>query len=78
MINTTHLLLVAFGGMAGSALRYMAGEMINSKTTLAGTFPWATFSVNIPGSLIIGLVLGYSMRYAAFGQNWRIFLATGV
>lgn len=78
MINTTHLLLVALGGMLGSALRYVASVLINSKMGTESSMPWGTFSVNIIGSFIIGLVFGYSMRSAGLEQNWRVFLATGV
>jgi fluoride exporter len=78
MINTTHLLVVALGGMLGSALRYLVSVFINAKTATVSTIPWGTFGVNIIGSLIIGLVFGYSMRNAGFEQNWRVFLATGV
>ncbi|MES2774922.1 MAG: fluoride efflux transporter CrcB [Bacteroidota bacterium] len=78
MINTTHLLLVALGGMLGSALRYVVSVLINSRTATVTVIPWGTFGVNIIGSLIIGLVFGYSMRNPGFEQNWRVFLATGV
>jgi len=78
MINPTHLLMVALGGMIGSVLRYVASVLINSKTASASNIPWGTFGVNILGSFIIGLVFGYAVRNAAFEQNWRVFLATGV
>ncbi len=78
MINTTHLLLVALGGMLGSALRYVVSVFINTKTASVISIPWGTFSVNIIGSLTIGLVFGYSMRSGGLEQNWRLFLATGV
>jgi fluoride exporter len=71
MIN--HFLLVGAGGMAGSMLRYAVSLFIRNTS-----FPLATFAVNITGSFIIGLVLGYSQRNPGFEADWRLFLATGV
>ena len=78
MFNKTNLLLVAVGGMLGSVLRYMLSVFVNSKFPSNTTFPWGTFTVNILGSLVIGLVLGHSLRNQQFEQQWRLFLATGV
>jgi len=44
--------------------------------------PWGTFTVNIVGSFLIGLILGYSMRrISETGHmsvaNWSLFFATG-
>ena len=64
--------------MLGSVMRYVVSVFINTKTASVSAIPWGTFGVNIIGSLIIGLVFGYSMRNAGFEQNWRVFLATGV
>ncbi len=46
MLNT--VAMVALGGAIGSAARYLAG--------LAVAFPFGTLSVNVLGSLVIGLV----------------------
>ena len=67
-----NLLLVGFGGMIGSALRYLAVHFIKHES-----FPYATFTVNIIGSLLIGVFMGIAAREEGFG-NWRLFLATGI
>ena len=67
-----NLFLVGLGGMIGSALRYLAVHFIKHES-----FPYATFTVNIIGSLIIGAVMGVAARQEGFG-NWRLFLATGI
>lgn len=67
-----NIILVGLGGMIGSALRYLAVHFIKHES-----FPYATFTVNIIGSLIIGAVMGVAAREEGFG-NWRLFLATGI
>lgn len=67
-----NLLLVGFGGMIGSALRYLAVHFIKHES-----LPYATFTVNIIGSLLIGAIMGVAARQEGFG-SWRLFLATGI
>ncbi|MGB8193575.1 MAG: fluoride efflux transporter CrcB, partial [Chitinophagaceae bacterium] len=67
-----NFLLVGLGGMAGSMLRYGVYLLIKP-----GVFPWATFTVNIAGSLLIGLLMGYSVRLQS-PQNMQLLLATGL
>ncbi len=50
------LLAVGMGGAAGSMLRYALSTRLMSGW-LAWGFPLGTFSVNIAGSLLIGVVL---------------------
>jgi len=68
-----NLLLVGLGGSIGSILRYVVSLIIKSKA-----FPFATLSVNIIGSFIIGLVFAISIKEAGLSNNWRLFLATGI
>ena len=67
-----NLVLVRLGGMIGSALRYLAVHFIRHDS-----FPYATFAVNIIGSLFIGAIMGVAARQEGFA-NWRLFLATGI
>ncbi|NND62060.1 MAG: fluoride efflux transporter CrcB [Flavobacteriaceae bacterium] len=66
--------LVFLGGGLGSALRYGVGKWLNNSET---AFPLGTFSVNILGSLIIGIILGYALKNESISQNTLLFLATG-
>ena len=68
------LLLVFLGGGAGSALRYLAGKFLNNPE---GGIPYGTFIVNIIGSLIIGLVLGYALKNENLSNNLVLLIATG-
>ncbi|GAB2823450.1 fluoride efflux transporter FluC [Ferruginibacter profundus] len=68
-----NFLLVGLGGALGSMLRYATSLLISFKT-----FPFATLTINIVGSFIIGLVLAFSLKDEAFLNNWKLFLATGL
>lgn len=72
MMLARNLILVGVGGMLGSMGRYLAAHFIRH-----GSFPYATFTVNVLGSFIIGVVMGFAARHEGFG-NWRLFLATGI
>ncbi|MBS1569895.1 MAG: fluoride efflux transporter CrcB [Bacteroidetes bacterium] len=68
-------LIVGLGGFLGSVARYLASTQLTR--LFPATFPWGTFAVNVIGSLIIGLVFGFSQRYNWASPEWRLFLATG-
>ncbi len=68
-------LIVGLGGFAGSISRYLVQTaLVNRFITI---FPLGTFSINLLGSLIIGLVFGLAERYSWLTQEWRLFLAIG-
>jgi CrcB protein len=50
------LLLVIAGAVIGAPLRYLTDRAVQARHDTV--FPWGTFSVNIVGSLILGLVAG--------------------
>ncbi len=68
------VLLVFIGGGFGSALRYALTKYISHAES---GFPTATFSANVLGSLIIGIVLGIAAKSDALTQNHVLLLATG-
>ena len=67
-----NIILVGFGGMIGSVMRYLVSYFIKHDS-----FPFATLLVNIIGSLLIGSIMGIAARQEGFA-NWRLFLATGI
>ncbi len=69
-----HVLLVFLGGGLGSALRYGFGKWLNP---IMNGFPLGTFSVNVLGSFIIGLILGLSLKQNSFSETTVILIATG-
>lgn len=71
-------LYVVLGGGLGSWLRYASGVMIGRSLGPASQFPWATLSVNVLGSLAMGLLAGWLARHGTGGENWRLLLGVGL
>lgn len=65
---------VGFGGALGSLARYALTVALAGTGTPA--FPWATFLINITGSLLIGMVIG--LPAGVLPPALRIFLSVGV
>ncbi|WP_084398653.1 fluoride efflux transporter FluC [Henriciella aquimarina] len=73
-------LYVALGGALGASLRHGAG-LAAMRLGLGTGWPWATFFVNLLGSLMMGLLIGFLAfrgEWLGGGQNTRLFLATGL
>jgi len=58
----------------GSVLRYIIGRYLNQ--TGSG-FPLGTFTANILGSLLIGIIIGLAAKNNTLSQNQTLLLATG-
>jgi fluoride exporter len=69
------ILLVGMGGMLGSMARFILSRTVEARAN--SIFPLGTLSVNIIGSLILGLIYALTLRRAGLDDSWRIFLATG-
>jgi CrcB protein len=68
--------VVFVGAGVGGAIRH--GMNIWVARLLGTHFPWHTLTINIVGSLVMGLVAGwFALRGGATG-HLRLFLATGV
>ena len=48
-------LLVVLGAAVGAPLRYATDRLVQSRHNTG--FPWGTFTVNVTGSFVLGLVL---------------------
>ena len=64
--------LVALGGAFGAALRYAVSEFLTSDT-----FPYATLSVNLVGSFLLG-ILTVGLAQNLLTSNMALLLGTGV
>ncbi|MBU3822447.1 fluoride efflux transporter CrcB [Flavobacteriaceae bacterium XHP0103] len=69
-----HILLVFLGGGFGSVLRYIIGKYLNSPEN---GIPYGTFTANILGSLLIGIILGLAAKNDSLTQSQTLLLATG-
>ena len=67
--------IVFVGAGIGGAMRY--GVNIWSARAFGTAFPWGTFTVNVAGSLAMGLLAGW-FAFRGDPGHWRLFLATGV
>lgn len=68
------VLLVFIGGGTGSAARYLISKFLNLEKY---QIPYGTFAVNVLGSLLIGIILGLSLKNNSLSQNTVLLLATG-
>lgn len=67
-------ILVGLGGAIGSMARFGVSKLIP-----IGSFPVATLTVNVVGSLLMGILIGALAKWASgWGDGARLFLAVGV
>ena len=70
------LVLVLVGGALGSAGRYLVAIWMADRYGTA--FPWGTFTVNVVGSFLIGLIATLADEVGSIGPQARVFLVIGV
>ncbi|MEI6569248.1 MAG: fluoride efflux transporter CrcB [Verrucomicrobiota bacterium] len=70
------LLIAGTGGFIGTILRFLVSRYFQENSF--SLFPWGTFSVNIAGSLLIGIFYGMSERGNLLSPDIRIFLTVGI
>jgi fluoride exporter len=73
--NVGNLLAVAAGGALGAVARYKVSEAVYLQW--GKNFPWGTFTVNIAGSLIIG-ISWFVIDHADVTAGMKAFLITGL
>ncbi|MGH8762876.1 MAG: fluoride efflux transporter CrcB [Nitrosospira sp.] len=69
-------LAVFLGAGIGGALRHAVN--LAALKLLGSGFPFGTVAVNIIGSFIMGLAIGWFALKTDPGQMWRLFLTTGI
>lgn len=70
------LLAIFLGGGTGSVLRYCVQIALHERI-VPYSFPWATFTVNIIGSFLIGLFYALSERFN-LSTEVRLMLTAGL
>lgn len=68
------IILVFLGGGLGSALRFLITKYLNKAHF---SIPYGTLSVNILGSLLLGIILGWAIKNNALNSNFNLTLAIG-
>ena len=67
------LILVGLGGAIGSILRYLITEIIPSDQ-----MPYGTITVNLLGSMLLGLMFGVIAADAIINQDYVLLFGTGL
>ena len=67
-------ILVFLGGGLGSGLRYLVAIAMNQYSKV---LPFGTFTVNMLGCLLIGMILGYAQKENTLSSNQTLLLVTG-
>ena len=66
---------VMVGGAIGAGARHLVGQVMLAR--LGPGFPWWTLSINITGSLLMGLLVGWLARSGG-SDTTRLFLGVGI
>lgn len=66
--------IVCLCGGLGAAARFVTDGLIRARWRTA--FPWATFTINITGSLMIGIVMGIVL-FRDGAEAWHLYAAVG-
>jgi CrcB protein len=75
-MQAIHGFLIVFAGAGiGGVLRHAVNR---AAVTFGWTFPWHTLLVNVSGCLLMGIVAGWFAFRGESGQDFRLFLTTGV
>ena len=69
-----NVLLVFLGGGLGSSLRYLISKYLNQ---LENSIALGTFAVNILGSLLIGIIMGFALKNDTPSSTLTLLVATG-
>ena len=65
-------LTIALGGALGALSRYWMISVLGG-----GRFPWGTFTVNVLGSCLIGVMYVLISEKAVLSDQWRSLLMVG-
>lgn len=69
------LLLIGIGGFIGANVRYMVSNWAAAR--FGQTFPIGTLLINVTGSCLLGLFLGWAANHITLDPRVRLFVAVG-
>src|SRR3546814_11134969 len=67
---------VMIGGAIGAGARHLVGQAMLAR--LGPGFPWETLTINIAGSLLMGLLVGALARGRDGGETARLLIGVGI
>lgn len=68
-----NLLLIFIGGGIGSSFRFIISKYLNASSLI----PYGTFLVNIIGSLLLGIILGWAIKSNTLNSPINLLLGMG-
>ena len=74
MVQFKDILFVGLGSCLGGMLRYVVSLAMR---TPSGAFPWGTLTVNLLGSLLLGILWGAFSRIPGTSPALNLFLTVG-
>lgn len=70
------LLPVVIGGGLGAGARYLVADWMLQR--FGAAFPWGTLTVNLVGSILLGLIAQLGLSSGAMSVELRLLLTTGL
>ena len=75
-MNTLTIIAVASGGAIGATLRLLLNTVVNKH--VVHTLPFGTLTVNLIGSLFIGILFAYFHLNSSLSPHLKTFMVTGI
>jgi CrcB protein len=75
MESVAKSLWLGAGAFIGANMRFWFGEWLGQRGAMV--FPWATFLINVGGSVLIGIFYAFELRYTP-NFAYRLFFAVGI
>jgi fluoride exporter len=74
--KTVELVWIGIGGGIGAICRYLVGRELTER--VGGLFPWGTFTVNVTGALLIGVLFALITEKGIGHDHFRLLLMVGL
>lgn len=69
------VIVIGLGGFLGANARYLVSVWAAGR--FGSAFPWGTMIINVTGSCLLGLFLGWSANHVALDPRLRLLVAVG-
>ena len=73
--GSVDMVWVGIGGAAGAMGRYLVGRELTER--IGGVFPWGTFTVNLVGAFLIGILFATLTEKSVGNDQLRLLLVVG-